>query len=304
MNCPLCGTKSPVLTTTLRRGTGTVYHCPECDLGFLDGQPTNYNGPYRQSATPEMTTPEQIYNTYAPHQRHRLDLIMPHVKDSILEFGASAGQFLTHIDVPRRCAVEPDEACMAYMLGMGIDRPMMLEQFNTVCAFQVMEHVADPVEFLATAMRYTKPGGTAFIEVPNLHDPLLSVWNVPEYRQFYYHSDHLFYFSARALRRVAAMAGHPHVEIIPMQDYNLLNHLHWLTTGTPQPDCHIGLSPIHLDGYGETGGWLVRQLRDVNDAYCRRLAEDGLTSNLMMVISKSQLSIAVSQPASNTDPQA
>ena len=37
--CPLCHEMTKdVLTSTLRRGVGTVFHCPRCDLGFLIGE--------------------------------------------------------------------------------------------------------------------------------------------------------------------------------------------------------------------------------------------------------------------------
>jgi len=304
MNCPLCRGQSAFLTDQLRRGNGTVYHCSGCDLGFLQGTETDYNGPYRQSATPDCTTPQEIFLRYAPYQEDRLKLIRPHLGESILEFGASAGQFLHHVNVPRRCAVEPDEACMAYMESHGIARPGLLERFDTVCAFQVMEHTVDPVAFLTDALGRLNPGGAAFIEVPNLYDPLRSVWRIPTYEKFYFHQDHRFYFSAKSLRKAAEMAGAADMEIIPMQDYNVLNALHWITTGTPQADCRIGLSAPNFGQLTFEAIWLAREMKRVDAAYKEMLEQSGKTANLMLVVTAQTLpSTDAAPPVSSTPPQ-
>ena len=39
--------------------------------------------------------------------------------------------------------------------------------FDVTCAFQVLEHVAEPLEFVAALVQLTKPGGTILISTPN-----------------------------------------------------------------------------------------------------------------------------------------
>ena len=284
MNCPLCQGPGTFLTDQLRRGTGTVYHCAECDLGYLDGKPQDYNGPYRQSATPDCTTPQQIFDRYVEYQGNRLGLMRWYLRESVLEYGASAGQFLHHVDVPRKCAIEPDLDCTMFMLERGIERPRDGEKFHTVCAFQVMEHTADPVAFLKEAIGRLEPKGTLFVEVPNIHDALRSIWKIPEYEHFYFHEDHLFYFSDRSLKKAAEMAGAVRISISYQQDYTLMNHLHWLLTGRPQGTCSA-LGGIDLPSDNKTTAWLNGQLRALDMDYKDMLAQTGQTSNLMLIAS-------------------
>ena len=57
-HCPLCGVETgDVLASELRRGTGIVFHCADCDLGFLIQESpfdakAHYAGPYREAASP------------------------------------------------------------------------------------------------------------------------------------------------------------------------------------------------------------------------------------------------------------
>ncbi len=304
--CPLCNAETrDLLSNKLRRGEGSVFHCAPCDLGFLrerERPADYYDGDYREFATPTITEPEQIFATYRNYQRDRLKCVLPRLKweSRILEIGASAGQFLFHLE--KRCgaryAIELDTACCEFMGGMGIaadSRPYAESEysgtnfrgtFDVVCAFQVMEHVADPVAFLKDVRGALRPGGRAFIEVPNLHDPLRSVWALPEYEQFYFHSDHLFYFSETALRSVASMAGF-HRDSIGIefhQDYNLANHLHWIAAKGPQPDCHAGLGQIRMPGSSHIADWIAGQLASLDHEYRARLAREGKTANIMLTL--------------------
>lgn len=309
--CPLCRLpSSAVLTETLRRGVGRVLYCDPCKLGFLDAPTVDiesyYRSQYRQEASHtakgEATNAREIFEVYYKYQSERLALVVPHVtpESSVLEIGAGSGQFLAHLDFDskRLCATELNRDCCGFMRGrLDIDADSELlpksrhwhRQFDIVCAFQVMEHVDDPVKFLDEISHVMKPGGKAFIEVPNLNDPLLSVWGLDAYKRFYYHAQHRLYFTAHSLELAAKMAGFRHREIAPTQDYNLLNHLHWVMNRSPQSTCDIGLGEIVLDGTDpEVNRWLSHEMRSVNERYMEKLKERNLTSNLMLILTKGE----------------
>ncbi len=308
ISCPLCGDDaSGVLAPELRRGAGEVYYCDKCDHGFLAeclvGDPkAYYKGTYRQEyshhAEVAATSARELFDVYRQFQSHRLADILPVLgpESRLLEVGASAGQFLVHVKdkVAIVNAIELDSACCEFLRQEHCieaesdyleNTRFANEQYDVVCAFQVMEHVEDPVAFLQTLNKATRPGGAIFVEVPNLRDPLLSVWDVPTYRKFFYHSAHLHYFTEASLRQVAQRAGFAEksMEIGFTQDYNLLNHLHWIMNDGPQANCLVGLSDICFTGADpEMAGWLGREMADLHKRYVERLVASKRTSNMIL----------------------
>jgi 2-polyprenyl-3-methyl-5-hydroxy-6-metoxy-1,4-benzoquinol methylase len=193
-------------------------------------------------------------------------------------------------------AIELDKACCSFMqaeLGIRADSELLRESafadetYDVVCSFQVLEHVADPVGFLCELQQSAKKGGTIFVEVPNLYDPLLSVWEVSAYKKFFYHTAHLHYFTEKSLRKTAIDAGFTsdQIEVNFTQDYNILNHLNWIMNDAPQVSCIVGLSEIDIRGASqEISNWLTEQMKSLNEQYIKKLVSAKSTSNLMMVI--------------------
>lgn len=308
VNCPLCGRQTDsVIADKLRRGDGSVYYCAACDHGFLaenqvQDAKTYYAEQYRQeyshNAEAAATNARELFDVYRNFQRDRLRDIGPLLQPDthLLEVGASAGQFLVHVKdrVAKINAIELDTACCKFLQEFhGIEaEPEYLERsrfaserYDIICAFQVMEHVEDPVTFLKTLKAAMRPGGTLFVEVPNLRDPLLSIWDVPTYRKFFYHSAHVHYFTEASLRQVAQSAGFAgdQVHIGFTQDYNLFNHLHWIMNDGPQANCLVGLSEINLPGADkELSGWLTQEMKALNERYVAQLVTKKSTSNMMM----------------------
>jgi 2-polyprenyl-3-methyl-5-hydroxy-6-metoxy-1,4-benzoquinol methylase len=308
--CPICGTTTGVvLSTELRRGQGKVNYCGACRHGFLvpkkdfnekEYYSENYRKEYSHNAEVTSTNASEIFDTYRHYQGDRLLEISPYLtaNTSLLEVGASAGQFLSHVKdkVALVNAIELDEACCAFMqkeFGIEAESEFLSastfahNSYDIVCAFQVMEHVVDPVKLLQDLIRVTKKGGVIFIEVPNLHDPLLTVWNIEQYKRFFYHSAHLHYFTDESLKKVACDAGFvpEQIKVNFTQDYNVLNHLNWIMNKAPQADCHLGLSPINLNGLNQDISiWLTDQMRTLNNEYIAKLIDSKATSNLMMVL--------------------
>ena len=308
--CPLCcGVTDIVLSTKLRRGTGIVFYCEACKHGFLDENQAHdakayyaegYRQEYSHNAEAAATNAREIFEIYKSYQKDRLREIGPHLSASteFLEVGASSGQFCFNIKdkVALVNAIELDKACCAFMtseLGIDADDEFLHESrfadrhYDVICAFQVLEHVPDPVAFLKELRVSAKKGGSIFIEVPNLNDPLLSIWNVEAYQKFFYHSAHLHYFTEDSLRKTARFAGFAdeQVNVSFTQDYNLLNHLNWIMNNAPQATCNIGLSEVNLAGDdADMSAWLTSKMKTLNEEYIDRLITKKATANMMMVI--------------------
>lgn len=306
--CPLCGAVvDMVLANEIRRGHGIVKYCEGCQHGFLINNQIvdekayyaeEYRKEYSHNAEEASTNAREIFEVYKDYQSDRLKEITPELglTKNLLEVGASSGQFLTHVRdlVHKVDAIELDKACCEFLkkeLGISADSNFLRESvfadelYDVVCSFQVLEHVPDPVKFIRDLKKSAKEGGVIFVEVPNLHDPLLTVWDVDAYKKFFYHSAHLHYFTEYSLRQVAIDAGfdHEQIEISFTQDYNVLNHLHWVMTNGPQNDCHVGLSKVSLTGINEDiSNWLTDKMRTLNAEYVAKLVSSKCTSNMMM----------------------
>lgn len=309
-HCPLCSRAThKVITNKLRRGAGTVHYCASCDHGFLTENiikdaktyyDEEYRSTYSHNAVSSRTDAEEIFNIYSQFQNQRLNVISPQLRPDhkLLEVGASAGQFIFHVRDKVDCvhAIELDTECCEFLRReIGIDcesnylerSKYFHERYDIVCSFQVLEHVEDPVEFIRNLKRVMAPGAKAFIEVPNLRDPLLSVWDIPNYKSFYYHTAHLQYFTEASLLKVAGLAGFSPEKsgVVFTQDYNLLNHLHWIMNDQPQSDCLVGLSEVKLQGHdSKIDKWLSSELSLLNKRYIGKLVDTKRTSNILLCV--------------------
>lgn len=310
--CPLCHERTnDVITDRLRHGPGHVYRCGRCDHGFLLPDTAldlntyyaeQYRREYSHRAEGSTTNASEIFDTYSRFQADRLKIMKGylHEKTRFLEIGASAGQFLVHVtnSVGVTNAVELDPKCCSFIesrLGIQTDAKPLSESkfagdsYDVVCSFHVMEHVVSPIDFLRDIHGVLVPGGMAFIEVPNRRDALLSIWDVSAYRDFYYRDVHLHYFSALSAQFTAEAAGFTANEcsVEYLQDYNLLNHLNWITNNAPQATCEPGMSPIGLNGADPSmGQWLSGRRMEPDHEYRERLVNAGVTSNLMLVLTR------------------
>ena len=111
----------------------------------------------------------------------------------MLEVGCATGHFLFNVrrhvgeivgvDYDGGAAAFAAERCGCKTYGGALSSSGLAEaSFDVVCAFQTLEHVPEPVAFASELARYLRPGGILVIEVPNLADPLRSLYDVPEYR--------------------------------------------------------------------------------------------------------------------------
>ncbi len=153
----------------------------------------------------------------------------------VFEVGSGFGAFLEALakaGVTHLQASEPDIAnrsCLigdirvAFCAGLSAVPPASLD---VIVAFHVLEHLPAPRTFMTEALTALKPGGRAFIEVPNLMSGLRTA--------DYVHPAHLTYFTPQTLSRLARAAGFRPLFCGPHPDGGPLADNIWLELERPE----------------------------------------------------------------------
>jgi len=164
---------------------------------------------------------------------------------SFLEIGAADASFLkllkeNYSDI-EYYAIEPDENTMDQRNNLGWLRHYSelddaIEKgikADIVAMFHVFEHIETPKNFLAKVKELVSGDGIILIEVPCMRDPLLSLYSLDRYNDFYFQCQHPYIYTASSLTRVLEHEGLEVDQVIYYQRYGLENHLQWMTKNKP-----------------------------------------------------------------------
>jgi SAM-dependent methyltransferase len=225
------------------------YRCRGCGLVFIYPRMTaeeerkfyelEYGIIYSKEKS---TTPADLFQARQEEARQFLTWTEPYIKpaDAALEIGCASGYFLNLIRarVASVAGVETHTELREYAQHLGIEVwddlakcPSALA--DLVFVFFVLEHVGDPLTFLAGIRRVCRPGARVMFVVPNVDDALLSVYKVPRFRDFYFTPAHQFYYSPETMTRLFRQAGFDRFDILQKQRYDLSNHMQWMMDGRP-----------------------------------------------------------------------
>lgn len=270
-DCLLCQCPDSVLVQVGVRHAPQleVHRCSDCGLVFLHPQPSEaelnpyYTELYRQDYSEPPVTERYQSELAEAHERVRRLLPYLHTDTHLLEVGSGSGAFLSsvHPYVNEVVGIEPDAASKAFItnqLKLLIfdslpDALLNNKTFDIVVLFHVLEHVANPVCFLQMLQQLLRPDGRLVIEVPNVDDALVAVYQIPAYLRFYYQKAHLYYFSTDTVQVVLRQTGF-NATIEGIQRYDLSNHMRWMLTGQPGGQGYYKdlLLPIVNESYAES----------------------------------------------------
>ncbi len=197
--CPLCGQTNTLIVKQVDVGPIAKYwrdlqydldvafpqlrnglwkrQCVDCDLRFF--YPEAVGGPDLYSALGKGS----VY--YGAAKWEYLNVLQHLSKrpkgGALLEFGCGPGHFLERVTPYYTSSLGIDfnedavHEAQSRGLNVGISDLADLEQvFDTIVAFQVIEHVPDPGATLRRLLRLLRPGGELIVAVPN-EDSLLGV---------------------------------------------------------------------------------------------------------------------------------
>jgi SAM-dependent methyltransferase len=218
--CPACETTAE--PETLELAGYRMYRCPRCGLRFTPEafhRAVDYDQVY-QSAEYESDQVQAVQELDAhelgqhPTYRAFFEQVRHSPRARLLDVGCGVGRFgvaahargwdVTGVDVSE-LAIATGRALAPFPMRVANidDLAEEGERFDVITAFEVLEHLSSPVDFLRDTQRLLKPGGQAFFTVPNWESRTVQTSSRPDWLP----PIHLLYFSEPALRRTGELAG-------------------------------------------------------------------------------------------------
>jgi SAM-dependent methyltransferase len=191
----------------------SIYECADTGYRFYYPFTLASDGPFY-----EALAKEELY--YLPWKWEH-EIASQYIKDNdtVLEFGCADGDFLLEMQKRRGIAAygaELNETARATAAARGV-RFSPVAGADVVCAFEVLEHIADVRAFVAEAVAALRPGGHLIFGVPNndsfIKDDPTCFLNMPPH--------HMGLWSERSLR---ALAAHFPLETVAIHQEPIQRH--------------------------------------------------------------------------------
>ena len=219
--------------TPLPQGRIGLYRAP-CGLVFFapaeEGDAAFYESLYRRLDAGGRVRAAGSDRAEYPHAAAR---IRP--GDAVLEVGAGAGAFARFI--PEACHVGLDPNPGAYAATEADIRAESLADhaaahagtYDAACAFQVIEHVADPLALAGDMVRCLKPGGLLMLGAPVWPSAMTAipdfVFNAPPH--------HLSWWRDTAMTALADRLGLVVEDVRPLPPVAAQPLIHWMGRLSP-----------------------------------------------------------------------
>jgi len=235
----------------------------------------------RTAKDKDWSSPERHFTSNQKEVERRMPFLEPYLTkgQKALEIGCSSGFMLSALknkglDV---YGLDPSEGFIEYVKSKGVQVYKDLEdlkknhdiQFDLIIHYYVLEHIRNPVVFINQYMELLNATGKMIFEVPCATDPLVELYKVPAFDNFYWSVAHHWYFNRESLTEVLKKTGYS-FESFPEQRYDLSNHMVWMQEGKPG-----GLGRYsHIFGNG------------LDKLYKQKLKEDWLCDTIIAVVEK------------------
>lgn len=150
-----------------------IYECLETGNRFYHPQNLDGNAAFYE----ELQKFDWYYKEWKWEYANAVQFITD--KSNVLDVGCGSGRFLKYLKTNKNCqclGLEFNDKAIATAMADGIEvKKEFIEEhakqnqntYDVVCAFQVLEHIANSGVFLESLMACVKPGGQLIICVPN-----------------------------------------------------------------------------------------------------------------------------------------
>jgi len=140
------------------------------------------------TGSPEFYKQLQGFDWYYPTAKFEFQRAATWIKrgDRVLDIGCGAAEFASNIANGTYTGLEPNFVSEDKAGDPGIrilsetinnHSKVYAHAYDVVCAFQVLEHVADPQSFLTAALACLKPGGLLILAVPSAESYITKIPN-------------------------------------------------------------------------------------------------------------------------------
>ncbi len=228
--CILCDNKGfHRISSRVRTGEEvSIVICDRCSLVQVNPRPSEreiedfYKKQYHKDATGESSPPERLIHKSRRFAKHRLT-ILRNFQDlsgtSLLDIGCSYGEFIYQARglVKKAKGIEPGISFYNYgvkELGLDIFNGTFDEflrsnstQYDIITAFNVIEHLVNPKEFLRGIHGILKDNGILFIEIPDFKEHLLRRLFLKKKFVQLFSPFHLQYFSRATIEYLLNISG-------------------------------------------------------------------------------------------------
>ena len=239
-DCPCCGSanikyKLTAIDHTLSGEKFEIWECDACTVRFTQNAPVQSAiGRYYQSENyiSHTDTKKGLINSLyhiirkqTLRQKQQLVEKITGVKQgSLLDIGAGTGAFAAYVKAAgwQVTALEPDELTRqraTELYGISLQNNEQLfslppASFDAITLWHVLEHVHALHEYIDQILKVLKPGGKAFIAVPNY-----TSYDAETYQENWAAYDvprHLYHFSPLAMKKLMAKHGMKVEKLLPM----------------------------------------------------------------------------------------
>ena len=262
--CPLCNSENSkqfVVSPHVygqKKGRGhAFYHCRFCDVRYqYPGLTSHEEGQFyadefekfmetRAGTSGGWQKAEEHVIANEDTRQRRMMHLSPHLDKNveILEIGCSSGFMLYPLhEMECNCiGIEPSGVFSDFVKNNDLIVYNSVEhliekapelKFDLIIHYFVLEHISNPIPFLLEQINLLKPNGKIIFELPNVADPLYTIYDIPAFERFYWSLAHPWYFSQKSLEYLLNKLNYP-FEIKLDQRYDLSNHMVWARDGMP-----------------------------------------------------------------------
>lgn len=245
-----------------------IWKCGGCQAGFLAGTPLSYESNEYRDLVDAGNSPAHFYTLHDGEQADKLRILgTDKLRGKVIaDIGCGGGSFLDLVAgyASKAIAIDPALSYQQQLRNKGYQTYSYCKDalkdwkgaVDVAVSFAVIEHIAEPLEFLREIRLLLKPNGFLLMSTPNYQDWLVDF--LPGvYDRFFFRYVHTWYFNGNSLEQLGTLAGFSTVNLKYVQRYGLSNALLWIRDNQP------------------TGTVKSTTLDELDDVYIRTLEKKG-----------------------------